>query len=90
MWTGLKTENNIAALAVLFRAVTHPSLLNWWRRKSLAASLMAFSGVTRVRFTAAPATTSIDQLTSNETYNYSYRKMSVKEINSTSQRLSMR
>lgn len=35
----------------------HPSLLNWWRKKSLAASLMAFSGVTRVRFTAAPAQT---------------------------------
>ena len=33
---------------------THPSLLSWWRKKSLAASLMAFSGVTSVRFTAAP------------------------------------
>lgn len=33
----------------------HPSLESWWRKKSLAASLMAFSGVTRVRLTAAPA-----------------------------------
>lgn len=32
----------------------HPSLESWYRKKSLAASLMAFSGVTRVRFTAAP------------------------------------
>lgn len=35
----------------------HPSLESWYRKKSLAASLMAFSGVTRVRFTAAPAGT---------------------------------
>lgn len=35
----------------------------------MAASLMAFSGVTRVRFTAAPTTTSIvhDEFHSNET-----------------------
>lgn len=38
----------------------HPSLLSWWRKKSFAASLMAFSGVTRVRFTAAPAATNSD------------------------------
>lgn len=38
----------------------HPSLLSWWRKKSFAASLMAFSGVTRVRFTAAPAATNTD------------------------------
>lgn len=33
---------------------THPSLERWCRKKSLAANLIAFSGVTRVRFTAAP------------------------------------
>lgn len=43
----------------MFLSATHPSLLNMWRKKSLAASLMAFSGVTRVRFTAAPATTNL-------------------------------
>lgn len=35
----------------------HPSLERWYRKKSLAASLMAFSGVTRVKFTAAPVGT---------------------------------
>lgn len=39
-----------------FWGATHPSLLSLWRKKSLAASLMAFSGVTSVRLTAAPAT----------------------------------
>lgn len=34
--------------------VSYPFLLRCWRKKSLAASLMAFSGVTRVRLTAAP------------------------------------
>lgn len=32
----------------------HPSLERWCLKKSLAANLMAFSGVTSVRFTAAP------------------------------------
>lgn len=32
----------------------YPSLVRWCLKKSLAASLIAFSGVTRVRFTAAP------------------------------------
>lgn len=36
------------------RIVAYPSLARWWRNKSLAASLIAFSGVTRVKFTAAP------------------------------------
>lgn len=35
-------------------STTHPSLDRCCLKKSLAASLMAFSGVTRVRFTAAP------------------------------------
>lgn len=34
--------------------VPHPSLERWCLKKSLAANLMAFSGVTSVRFTAAP------------------------------------
>lgn len=33
---------------------TYPSLARWYLKKSLAANLMAFSGVTSVRFTAAP------------------------------------
>lgn len=32
----------------------HPSLERWCLKKSLAANLMAFSGVTSVKFTAAP------------------------------------
>ncbi len=34
--------------------MSHPSLERWNLKKSFAASLMAFSGVTRVKFTAAP------------------------------------
>lgn len=47
-------EDNIDKSLSFYGA--YPSLLSWWRKKSLAASFMAFSGVTRVRFTAAPET----------------------------------
>lgn len=59
---GWKKEKEKGMTRQLIRSNTHPSLLSWWRKKSLAASLMAFSGVTRVRFTAAPAITGIGQL----------------------------
>ena len=39
----------------MFIIVAYPSLESCCRKKSLAASFMAFSGVTRVRFTAAPS-----------------------------------
>lgn len=48
--------NNYCVLYNLLIEVegTYSPLLSRWRKKSLAASLMAFSGVTSVRLTAAP------------------------------------
>lgn len=40
---------------------SHPSLESWCLKKSLAASLMAFSGVTRVKLTAAPRDKSVKE-----------------------------
>lgn len=51
---------NLPSLLSKMQTVIYPFLLRCWRKKSFAASLMAFSGVTKVRFTAAPEDKTIE------------------------------
>lgn len=47
-------EEKVNVSQALSTLMPHPSLERWCLKKSLAANLIAFSGVTSVRFTAAP------------------------------------